>query len=49
MKYLLWQWRRFRLALMMRGLSPEERKKILNQAALEASLEKFSRTLRRGR
>lgn len=46
MNYLLWQWRRFRLSFMMRGLSLEERKDIINQAKLEAALDKYSRTLR---
>ncbi len=54
MKYLLWQWRRFRLALMMHGMSPEQRRDILNQAILEAKLEllkvkleQYSQSLRR--
>jgi hypothetical protein len=40
-------WRHMRLSLMMRGLSPEQRKKIINQAMLEVKLEQFSRSLRR--
>lgn len=49
MKYLLWQWRRMRLAFMMRGMSPEERKKIINQVELEVRLEQYSQSLRRMR
>lgn len=47
MNYLVMLWRRMRLAFMMRGMSPEQRKAILNQAELEVRLEQFSRSLRR--
>jgi hypothetical protein len=47
MSYFLLQWRRFRLFLMLRGMPLEQQRKIINQARLEAALEKYSRALRR--
>lgn len=49
MKYLLWKWREFRLFLMMRDMSIEERKAIINEIKLEAVLEQYSQSLRRVR
>ena len=47
MNFLVNLWRRMRLAFMMRGMSPEERKKIINQVELEVRLEQYSQSLRR--
>jgi hypothetical protein len=49
MNYLIRQWQRIRLSLMMRGLSLEQRKEIINRAMLEVKLEQFSRSLRRAK
>jgi hypothetical protein len=49
MNYLIHQWQRFRLWLLLRHIPPDEREEIVKEAKLIVALEQYSRTLRRMR